>query len=310
MEMKKVKEWTEGKPEIQALISAYLVINAENLFGLIYHIGNNNKLSEAMPIGDINLWPKLYKEYLSHIDDSIDVLKNVKTLDKKIYADSLPFLKYIGLAKDYKDIDLKLVGNWFRTFMLNDFKVSKPEPKQTTEQFIEKAGFLFQSQFFNFTLKILIPCVLVYSTTPFVLLRWSLEGDIESMRKLLTLDSNLLNLSEIRQIWEEENRDRKNYRSISLVKALSEPVIAKITLKDVKIAIATLIEFIFNITNNSISRSEIRNLFDAYANDLHAFGLAENLIDLDLPEEDGSFSRAINRENQRWKEIHVTLSES
>lgn len=302
MKLKQVQKWTEDKREIQALISAYLVVNAENHRGLMYHIGNNRELSEAMTIGGIDDWPRLYKDWLSECDAFFDMLTHVRTLDQQVYAASLPLLNNLRFAQDTQDIDLTLVRHFLRRTLLNNFEVPQSEPEGSINQLIEQCRFLFQFPHFVFALKVLIPCVLIYRTTPSVLLRWSLEGDIESLEKLLRLDSNLHNLPEVRQIWENECRYRQGYRYAALVKAMAEPVVTKISLRNIKIAIATFIEYVFKRTDHPISRREIRNLFDAYARDLDV-----SLIDLDLPEGEGAFGRAINRENKRWKETDVTL---
>lgn len=38
MKLKRVEKWTKGKPEIQALLSAFLVIQAEVLYSLLWEL--------------------------------------------------------------------------------------------------------------------------------------------------------------------------------------------------------------------------------------------------------------------------------
>ena len=301
MKLRRVEEWTKGKPEIQALASAFLVVNAENIFSLMYHIGSNPEFAELLSI-DIDYWESLYHDLMSKCDRLFDAVTNVKSLDPSTYAESAPLLDSLKFAKELKDIDLLLVLDWIRKTLLDNFVFPDSEPKLPRSQLFEGYRVLFQSAHIVFALKILIPCILIYRTTPFVLLRRAMNCDIEALENLLSLDTNLQNIREIRQIWEKKSRYRENLIYSDLVKSQSKPVVKKIKLKGIKIAIATAIEYLFKRTGHPISRNEIRDLFDAYTRDVKKIE-----IDQDLPDSEDGFSRAINRENKRWKAALETL---
>lgn len=297
MKLRNVEKWTKGKAELPALLSAFLVVNTEKFLSVIYHFSENRKLSQAMTINGIKDWEDQYRNWITHSDELLSVISKINQHDQIISQDKMPFFRDMVKADDSVDFNLSETCSFIKTELLDDFDIPDTEIEEDENQLIIKCEPLIQSLQFIFFTKIFMPCVLIYRTTPFILLRSSFDGDIESLRKLLTLDNNLQRVPEVMSIWEEESRFTNSPRYQSLVKALSESVVSKITIKNIKITFATLIEHSFKLASSPISRTTIRELFDSYAIDCN-----NEMIDTDLPESEEAFSRAINRENKRWKE--------
>jgi len=309
MRLRRVKEWTKGRPAFPALMSAFIVVNADMIFGsmklLAYDKKNSDKLfgsrewrachreyAKLFCVDNIETWSRLY----SHLLDDTSLEKFCETFADMPIISALPFFEAeVKKLTSLDDLNRPEVTEYIRTHLLDNFIVKIEE--SSVEERLRGLEPLFRIPFVTFTFKIFIPSVIYYQATPAVLMRQAIAGDREALCRLLQLDKNLLSIPELQAVWEPTSRDADSADFEELVRAMKGSPHRSLKPMRVKTAFALFIESLFRLMGQDISRTEIRDLFDCYAQDTkHAN------IDEDLPTTEDGFDAAIRREKKAWIE--------
>jgi hypothetical protein len=136
----------------------------------------------------------------------------------------------------------------------------------------------------------------LYKEWPSRLYRKARQGDTNSIHKLLRLDPFLLHDPSIgREIQKVRIHGRQNAYA-ELLNAPLKPIKLKLTSRTIKDMLAGLISLLAEALKQPLSSTDIRDLFDAVAQD------ADKLdIDTSLPESQEAYSKVIQRNRPNWK---------
>jgi hypothetical protein len=302
MEMKNVKKWTNGKPEIQALISVFLVDLCDSLFSCVYNFNSHKQITHYLKIRNFDEWAKCYSNFFDDNSTIIETSKNL--MADNIFSGFLAIKNEID-SKGSKNISNSKYADWIKEFLLDDFRIKDFQNNDNNEEvIIEKLKILFGTTQIVFAFRVMLPCIVLYQKTPQMLFKEAIKGDFNAYRTLLRLDKNLLCVPNFSVIWEEESRNQKGVRFRSLAKTLQESAYENISSAKIKILFATAIELIFKLTGHTITRAETKKLFDSYAMDTK-----NTRSDQELPENLDAFSRAINRQLKVLNHIYKEHTE-
>jgi hypothetical protein len=303
MKLRRVEKWTKGKPQFPALVSAVLVVQADMIFGALkgqaYHEGYANLFS----VHDIEEWSKLYERLLDEptIERVIELFSDVP-----IVHGFTALKEELMQVRELNDLNRPGITNWIRTHFLEDFNI---EPDESTEdERLREITPIFELPFIVFTFRVFLPCMIYYQSPAASLLKQAMCGDIESLRRLLRVDKNLLAIPEIRAVWDRVSRHPESADFKALSRAMATSPHKSLKASRVKTATAAGIDCLFKFMGTPIRRPEIQKLFDAYAYDTE--GVPR---DVDLPEAPDSFDKAIRREIENWKadfETHQRITGS
>lgn len=291
MRLCRVEEWTKGKAPFPALLSAWLVINADMIYGSLKGQVSHTGYANLFSVQDFEVWSRLYQDLF----DEPTMEKAFQLFSHIPIVQALPSLKEeLMNIGSLNDLHRPAIANWIKTYFLHDFNIELDG--SSDEQRLREIGPIFESPFIVFTFKIFVPCMVYYQATPGMLLKQALRGHIESLARLLQLDKNFLSIPEIKAVWEPISRNTENADFKMLSRAIANSPHTRLRPSRVKTAIAVGIEALFEGMRGGITRPAIRDLFDSYARDTKR---AE--IDTDLPATEDAFDAAIRREKNRWK---------
>ena len=231
------------------------------------------------------------------ISESIDFSRNERIrLGKTNYHNLIKL--YLEQMKPERFEKIKRISE---KFLQKIFKLSLKElESDTKKEFDEALEKEFRTKLLKqpeilFFYRIWIPCWLLYGQFPPTLLRSARTGDLDSIEKILRLDSSTIHDPKIAEIYHQAN-SKKNKSVYNLMyKSLNKSPRVKITLQKIKINLAGLISTISIYLCQRLTEPEIRALFDAIAYDS-----GKSYIDTDLPDSPESFSKAIQRERKAW----------
>jgi hypothetical protein len=149
-----------------------------------------------------------------------------------------------------------------------------------------------------FFYRVCIPCWLLYRQFPPTLLRSARTGNIDSIEKLLRLDSSTIHDPKIAEIYHQEQSKKNKSVYDLMAQSLDKSPRAKITLQKIKMNFAGLLSAYSSAFGQRLTEPEIRALFDAISRDS-----GKGDIDTDLPDGSEVFSKAIQRERKFWSII-------
>jgi hypothetical protein len=256
------------------------------LKGQAYHKGYANLFS----VHDIEEWSKLYERLLDEptIERAIELFSDVP-----IVQGFAALKEELMQVRELDDLNRPGITNWIRTHFLDDFNV-KPD-ESTEDERLREITPIFELPFIVFTFRVCLPCIIYYQAPPASLLKQAMCGDIESLRRLLRVDKNLLAIPEIRAVWDRVSRHPESADFKALSRAIAASPHKSLTSSRVKTSAAAGIDRLFLLMGTPITRPEIAKLFHAYAYDTQGV-----LRDMDLPSPDG-LDKAIRREIESWK---------
>jgi len=308
MKLKKVEEWTRGKPQCPALASAFLITITGQIYGgmkLFTHgrrdedevygsaewIACHRLYTSLFQIRDINAWSRLYGKLDEEVPSFEVMGRFTDTPIVHALSDILEAFKHL---KSPNDLNHPPFTDFIRIHLLNDFNAIEDE--SSPEERLRDLAPLFQIPFMTFLFKVFIPSLVYYRLSPLLLMRKAVAGDLDSLGDLLALDRNLLSMPEVHAVWEPVNRNAESADSKRGRTAMDRSPHRGLKPARVKTVIAAAIEGLFKVARQPIARNEIRDLFDRYVQDI-----GEGPIDADLPESENGFDEAIRREIAAWK---------
>lgn len=149
---------------------------------------------------------------------------------------------------------------------------------------------------FVFMLQVALPCHFIYLTHPVKLLKDARHGNLDSMEKLLRLDSSTLFDRKIANRL-HSLRFTKPSEFARLIDCANKPLKRKVTPQKFKVFLASGISHMAELQNAPLTEPEIRALFDALAKDR-----GHGDIDSDIPDSPDAFSKALRRDKPFWRE--------
>ncbi len=308
MKLKKVEEWTKGKPQCPALVSAWLVTIAgqtygamklfthdktheDELFGSAEWIACHRLYTALFRVRDIKTWSSFYGQLLGELDLSERLEELV---GPQIVQSISEFVAVVKNLQSPDELNYPPFTDVLRTYLLDNF--DSVEEESGPEERIQGLACVLEFPLAAFMFKVFIPSLVYYRRSPIMLMKKAVAGDLDSLGDLLALDKNLLSVPEVFAVWEPVSRNAESADYKRLMKAMDRSPHRGLKPARVKTVIAAAIEGLFKVAGQPIARTEIRDLFDRYAQDI-----GEGPIDDDLPESENGFDEAVRREIAAWK---------
>lgn len=135
----------------------------------------------------------------------------------------------------------------------------------------------------------------MHGCLPGKLYRQARQGNLESMDKLLRLDSSLLHDPVIGKKIHELRIQGKSSAYDKLLFAAQNPPKKKINQRAVKANLSGFISAIAKLQHRRLTENQIRELFDAIAQDS-----GRGPLDNDLPESQEGFYQSYQRARKNW----------
>jgi len=305
--MKNVQEWVNDKPVLLALNSLEWVCLAPLIYKYLCDLSEEegkNKIKEMFPLPPINEWIAMYENpsvistligFLISMNPLMGVLENVR-MPSKQDADIMEIkkqalmtpseLKATEKAKDVQD-------NYWLNIKKKRLDSMNAEFSGGSEAINEKSQALLKSPIFVYTVRVLIPAILLYQRNPQELFMEARNGKLDSLAKLLVIDKEILRDETIFGFYRTAAQKNNELDYKMLTKAFRQTPADQLSLKKVKVAVARLIIDVSKIMGHHFSTNEIRDIYDKVEKDRQG---DDAVIDEDgTYDSEGSFYKAVVR---------------
>jgi hypothetical protein len=149
-----------------------------------------------------------------------------------------------------------------------------------------------------FLFLVAFPCLLLYKECPSRLYRKARQGNTNAIHKLLRLDPFLLHDPSIGREIQKVRIHGRQTAYADLLNAPLKPIKLKLTSRTIKDMLAGLISLLADALKQPLTSTDIRDLFDAVAQDAD-----KRDIDTSLPESQEAYSKVIQRNRPDWKPL-------
>lgn len=302
-----VEKWSQDKHFFIALFAPQIAAFAREIPDIIRHQKKHRLLAHTFLVPNLLTWYAFYrssKQYLTPFKDMIS--------EGSQYAQKLLEL---GTTMKYLARKPEMLEG------LNITPESLKEGKQVLNDLLKLSFADLRDDFDNIPLSpeirkvvqgykdnydaelvylflVAFPCWLLYKEWPSMLYHKARKGDANSIHKLLRLDPFLLHDPAIgREIQKIRIHGRHSVYAGLLIAPLS-PIKIKVTSRSIKDILAGLISQLAESIKHPLTSTEIRDLFDAVAQDTD-----KQDIDTSLPESQEAYSKVIQRNRPDWKPL-------
>lgn len=304
----KIGEWGQDKPYLVAMLSQIMAGFADDLHEILAFT-KSQKYFPGLPEPSPREWLKLYRRH-RHLDKQLSGLRHFGGFAEffvklhEAFQDDLKSRR-IGKAQPAIPLDAEqqaMVDAALREGLRlchADFE-SEIKNEPLTEKFKETAKTYLVNQEFLFLLKVTLPCLVCYRTSPARLFRQARLGNQEALEQLIRLD--ILVLSDPRiilQAYRLLHSNKCKYESVIARAVLNAPK-PKFTPRKVKYLLAAAISLFSEAFGYRLNAPEIQELFNAIAQDKSG---GEVGFDPDLPELPDTFAREVREERDNLKSI-------
>ncbi len=273
-----------------------------DVFELI-EMGREEKLKGCETIvPDVDEWLSLYREH--------------RRVQRIFYNQTLPVVcgcREVGQIFNEWERGLKEIRGMSGEELKREVEVLTDEDWQDMEEIVEELqegmealpdlepevpeGFRLEDMFTAevlFFLWVWLPCWYETGEAPVFVYRKARQGDMDALDALLRIDKAVMRDRLIAQHIHEAQLENPA-RTTFFQKAMQGDPRKQLTKKKVKCTAAGLISNVSEAMGQRLLEPEIRDLFDAIAQDE-----GKGRIDTDLPESPEAFSKAIQRERKFW----------
>lgn len=309
--MKAFQNWAEGKPDLIAATALNLLSSANDLHSLLslmlgdslaLNLDSQHKFSEWLSfykhrhlylnfVFSLTGQPSYQNFILSDKQEGLSIINNaLRFVDDDGEENPCP----AGI--DLKTIDYHLVNTAetkkLKELAINEFKNAIEARKDDPD--ISDWIHNVSSPELIFLLKVAIPAWLCYRKPVTFLFREAQLGNLDSLNKLLRLDSSAIFDKRIAEFMHRLRfTDPAQYAE--LLKATQRKPKIQVTRQKVKICLAGYLIYLSAILGYRLSFAQTRKLFNAIAFD---YGMSS--VDSDLPSDPETFKKAVKRELPIW----------
>ncbi len=301
MKIDNFKKWAADKSKFVAVSCHSFAMMPDFAHKALLLARDDQKLNKRLPQPPIDIWLKFYKAHKEITSTFLTFLSDPTGFNDSL---SIVFDNPESLLGDDDNCSLEvfeanLDDHFIKKHESNfyDAYISFYEAPQELfdehnpeERMVEKLA----DPIVYFIFKTYIPCWLYYGKFPIQFLREARQGNLDSLEKILRIDSSVamdLRISKI--IHNLRTTNPLKYEAI-ISAQLKHP--QKPLLPLLKTSLAAMIAVISEAFGKRLNEPEIRELFDAVSRD---YGIDD--IDTDLPESPEAFKKAIQRKMPVWK---------
>lgn len=319
MILEETKKWIEDKPKYLGLLSAFLALIPDQIYGTFAHIFAGTEYASEFKVQNPKAWLKLYKKHRQIYKACFDEM-DLNFLNKFRYQDILNSL--FNLTKSYlnhenikpksdlenecseEKIQQIVESLWDYLFEKLDIFAQKLLDNHSSLKKSEYAEITGYSQEVNFLLRIWLASWFINGEAITPLLRKARQGDLDAIKKVLLIDKNAINEPGIFKLWSKYSENPECYEYEQIHKALfQQPKVIRYDMKKAKYATAGLIAHISDSFISPLNPSQIGQLFNCLAKDLAPQGKIIHK-DPDLPScKSDAFRKAVKRQKEHWKNL-------
>ena len=305
--MKNVQEWVNDKPVLLALTSLEWVYLAPELYNFLCVLSEEegkSKVKEIFPLPSINEWVAMY-ENPSVIPSIIGILTNMNQLmvmlervrmpnnkDDHIMEIKKQGLKTLNELKANENVEDIKDNYWLQ---INKMRLDSMDEEISgcDDGIKEKNQDLLKSPILIYTVRVLMPSILLYQRNPQELFREAKNGKLDSLAKLLVIDKEILRDEIIFGFYKAAAQKNNELDYNMLTKAFKETPADQLSLKKVKVAVARFILDISKLMGHRFTINEIKDLYHNIEKDRQGDDAA---IDEDgFYDSEDSFYKAVTR---------------
>ena len=268
----------------------------------ILQIAKSSQKIDGFPQPENKYWFALYTKgpeyYEKRLIPVFQSLGDFPALFANSYLQARGLANRLNLKIQPLSVELKNeddISQFYNQNMQSDFNGGEPLSQEQNERV--KSSLMCPE--FLFLLKVVLPCLFLYSNHYAIVFRKARQGDVHSLEQLLRIDKTLIQHPRINK-WVKYYAEQTDTRNNELLSnALAARPTGSISNKRIKYSIAGFLAYSYEQAKQPISYPEIQQLFDAVAADSDS-----NLLrDESLPEIENSFYTAVKREKQRWHQL-------
>lgn len=301
-----VEKWSQNKHPIIALFAPMTAAFAREIPDILRHQKKHRFLEHKFPVPHLPSWYRLHRSRSLYCIPFIEMLLEGSPFAQQLIVLGITMhdlsrnpekLASQNLTpetlKEGQDVWKNLLHMSF-TEIEDDIKDTplSPEVRASVQRYKDnhetELAFLFLVAF---------PCWLLYKEWPSKLYRKARLGkDTNAIHKLLRLDPFLLHDPAIGREIQRIRINGKQSVYRNLLSAPLHPIKLKLTSRGIKDILAGLISLLAEAIKQPLTSTDIRDLFDAVAQDTD-----KQDIDTSLPESQEAYSKVIQRNKPDWK---------
>lgn len=306
-----VQKWAQDKSVFIALVGSQTAFNARSVYEGLQHIKERHLFGHTFSLPrNLSDWFKLYRSHAKTTQAASILIAESSEFGEKFVEFGHAAQELHNAVKRSPDGTLKIQlspedrqratesNKRLLSLSFADLENDLSDISCDPEARAKICRLLTENEFeFSFVYLVMYPCWFLYQTSPTLLYWKARKGDEDALEKLLHLDPLMLHdpfigkrLQEIRL-----SPNRKAYKR--LLMATNSPF--NITLKKIKELNAAFLSFMSHTLNQPLNEPQIRNLYDAVAQDHEADKYA---IDEDIPSNE-SLTRALHRKRPAWEKV-------
>jgi hypothetical protein len=273
--MKNIQKWVNDKPVLLALTSLEWVYLAPDIYDYLRDFSEKegkSKIKKIFPLPPINEWIEMYEnpsvipmiiEKLISMNQLMGMLELVRVPNDKdahiMEINKQAFMTPNELKDHEKTKDRK--DNYWLKISKMSLDSKKSEISGVGDGEIEKILNLLTSPIGIYTMRVLVPSILLYQRNPQELFQEAKNGKLDSLAKLLVIDKEILRDETIFGLFNEAGQKDKKLNYNMLTKAFRQNPADLVSLKKVKVAVARFILDISKLMGRHFTINEIKDLY-------------------------------------------------
>ncbi len=317
--MLEVERWAKDKPPLLASVAVQLVSFSDFLYDVLPQAKERCLFSHQFPLPEFSSWYRLYRTPLKPLIAFANMITEFHESGAILISLFFAYRKVQKLLKNnpnyYKENppspeELQQGISIFKDLCALPFELIKddldPQPVDPVEQARLSEYLTNHEQELGFFFFLFVPSLFIYQTSPHILYREAVTGDIDSIEKLLKLDPLMLHepiIGQQIQILRFSNKINEYERITSAAHKLAVTNYSDIehARKRSKVVLASIISVFSQLVGHPLNSSQIAHLFDCYSKDKE-----EGDADSDIPGGE-SFNKAIKRHSLPWHNLFQNL---
>lgn len=290
--MKHVREWAEGKDSLIVGMTLMITAFANEYYALSESVHEGKRLEGDIPIPSLETWFKLYrnpKRIWKGLFNAFGMHNSDTGKSEIIRAE---ITRMISGNKEKRSEESHVVIEELKEEAINDFvsEIAEEDRKEFLKNLTKPEIIFF--------IRVFAPCFTLYKTYPIELLKQAISGDDKALEQIIRLDKSVIFEQKISKIIHEAQVLRAKARMTMIKKAfINQPKAIK--METIKFHLGGLISFFSILLKQKIAAVDIRNLYDAIANDMGIDAVDPDFEDM-TPE---TFAKDIQDARKMWQKI-------
>lgn len=302
-----VEKWAQGRSPLIALVATQLANFAREIPEILKYQKKHRLLSHTFQVPDLASWYAMYIHPEQFILPFLEMITQASPYANQLFQIGVALMELPSHLEQFKEQGITSEqlreGHeaWIELLRMSfvDIKEDLDDVPMTPE-----AQTSFQEYKDNnetslaFLFIVAFPCWLLYKQFPSALYQKATAGDTDAIIKLLSLDPFMLHDPAIGRQIQQVRIHGKQTRYEEILIAPLKPVKVKLTERRCKDMLAGLISLLAEAFKQPLTSIEIRDLFDAVAQDAD-----QEDVDTSLPDSQEAYTKVIQRNRPDWEPL-------